>query len=397
MASGLQVMMVSPYPLEAGKVVGGIEAVVSALAPELAAQDQIARVTVLCFHQGEAPSRTERVSEKLQICYVRGQRRLRLLTRSFLDVLYARRLARQIGVDVVHGHGLGRRGDVAIQISPASVITVHGLVHREAELAGASLKSRVRSRLAAATMRRVLRQARVVISISDYDARSLEGLVRGRRVSIPNPIAREFFAEAPATNGAHILFAGVLTRRKNVEGLLSALALARARVPGARLLILGPAPDPEYAREIRALVGRLRLEDAVEFAGHVENERLVRELRACGAVALFSHEETSPTILAQAMAVGKPVVASRVGGIPEMVADGESGFLVEPGDTHGLAERLVELIESPELRLRMGAYAQAIARQRYEPAAVARRTVEAYRLALSPAHALGNMAQRSNP
>jgi glycosyltransferase involved in cell wall biosynthesis len=394
MPPGIQLLMIGPYPHEAGKVVGGIEAVVSALAPALAAQEQIARVTVLSFHHGETATRTERVSDKLDVRFLPGQRRLRLLSRSFMDVLQARRVIAELGVNVVHGHGIGRSGDTAIQLLPASVITVHGLVHREAQLAEGSLKARVRSRFVASAVRRVLRDARVVISISDYDARALEGLVRGRRVSIANPIAAPFFADAPPSDASHVLFAGVLGRRKNMEGLLNGFALVRRRVPGARLLVLGPAPDRQYAGEIRALVRRLGLDDAVEFAGHVENERLVRELHACGMVVLFSHEETAPTILAQAMAAGKPVVASRVGGIPEMVADGQSGFLVNPGDERALAERLVELIESPELRRRFGENGRVLARQRYEAAAVARQTVEAYQLALSPVHTLGALAQR---
>lgn len=391
----LNILMIGPYPFEPGKIVGGIEAVTSALVPALAAHEQVAKVTVLCHHQGETATRRERVSEKLEILYVRGQQRMRLVTRSILDVWQARRLVAELRPDVVHGHGLGRRGDLAVQLSAAPVITVHGLPQREARLnVGHSLKRRLRAQVADATYERVLRRARVVVSISEYDARTLQQLVRGQRVSIPNPIAAEFFAPAPPRDGDHILFAGVMSRRKNLEGLLNGFALVRKAVAGARLVVVGPTPDPVYAAEVRARVGQLGLGEAVEFVGHVENERLIAELRGCGAVALFSHEETAPTIIAQALALGKPVVASRVGGVPEMVVDGETGFLVAPGDEQALAERLATLIQLPKLRREMGERGREAARQRYESSAVASRTIEAYRLALSPVY-VAQQAQRS--
>ena len=95
---------------------------------------------------------------------------------------------------------------------------------------------------------------------------------------------------------------------------------------------------------------------------------------------MFSREETAPTILSQAMAAGKPAVASNVGGIPEMIRANESGFLVESEDEKALAEGMVMLLKDQDGALRMGALAHEIAVQRSEPNTVARRTVEAYRM-----------------
>jgi glycosyltransferase involved in cell wall biosynthesis len=127
-----------------------------------------------------------------------------------------------------------------------------------------------------------------------------------------------------------------------------------------------------------------RLEGAVSFAGHLEVASLLNEIRRSQTVVLFSNQENTPAILAQAMAAGRPIVASRVGGIPEMITDGENGYLVDAGDEAALAERLAALLNAPELCEKMGAASREIARQRYDPAAVARQTVEAYRQALQP-------------
>ncbi|MFB8001206.1 glycosyltransferase family 4 protein [Nocardia sp. NPDC056000] len=378
---GLNVVMIATYPFEPGKIVGGIESVTSTLVPALAARDEIDRLTVLRFHTGEVPVHTRQEGPKVEIRYLRGQSRLGVATGSYLDVRQARRIIAELNPDVVHAQEIGLRGDIATQISLNTIVTVHGLVHLETKLqARASIKERVRYHLVAAMVRRVLRRAKVVISISDYDAKALAGMVRGEHISIPNPTAPEFFALAPsATTEPRLLFAGVLSPRKNPEGLLTAFSLAVQRVPKARLTVVGPQPDAEYARAIRAHATALGLDDNLEFTGMVDNDRLREEISAARAVVLFSQEETSPTILAQAMAAGKPVLSSRVGGIGEMVTDGENGYLVAPDDVTALAARMVELLENQELALDLGRRGHEMALEKFEPDAVARRTVETYR------------------
>lgn len=384
----LNILMIGPYPLDENRVVGGVEAVTSILAPALSAQADIQRITVLAFRDDIARPHTNIVSDKLQIWYLHRQRQFRTATRTLFEARAARRAAATVSATIVHGQGIGSRGDVALQTRLPAVVTVHGLVHTEARLQQhAPLKTRLHTRLVDARVKRVLRQARAVISISAYDAQALGSMVRGQFVSIPNPIAQSFFEQStPDSIGNNLLFAGVMTPRKNVDGLLRAFALARQQAPDAQLTIVGPTPDHAYAQKVRQQAATLNLEDAVTFIGHVEHEQLIQEMRRCRGIVLFSREETAPTTLAQAMALGKPIVATRVGGIPEMVIDGENGFLVESEDEHACAHRMAALLASPERCQAMGMQGHTIARQRYEPDAVARQTVAAYRAALCNTH-----------
>ena len=91
----------------------------------------------------------------------------------------------------------------------------------------------------------------------------------------------------------------------------------------------------------------LGLSDSVDIIGLVDNDRLRREIAAARAVVLFSREETAPTIIAQAMAAGKPVVATRVGGVAEMVSDGETGFVVDSGDVAGAGRPAADAARRP--------------------------------------------------
>ena len=381
---GLKVLMIGAYPLEPGMVHGGIESATSVLVPALAARDDIDNVAVLCFHHGEASTDYRRAGPKVEVHYVRGQDRLCLITGWFLDVRKARKLVAALKPDIVHGQAFDR-GDIAVKCSPNSVVTVHGLIHVEIRMsARTKFRDKLRVKLLEAVVRRVLRRAKVVISISKYDTQELGRLIKGTPVSIANPTGLEFFALAPSRpSEPRLLFAGVLTPRKNVVGLLNAFAQVRQAVPEARLIMAGPHPDPGYAQTVQERVTSLALGDGVDIVGPLDNDRLRHEIATARALVLFSRQETAPTIIAQAMAAGKPVVATRVGGVAEMVNDGESGFVVESEDETALAERMLTLLNDQDLCLRMGARGHELALCRFNPDAVARQTVEAYRIALN--------------
>lgn len=382
---GLKVLMIGTYPLEAGVVRGGVEAATSALVPALAQRDDIDSVTVLRFHHGEAPTAHRRETPKIDIRYVRGQYRCRMLTGAFLDRRKARRLIAELKPDVVHGQEIGLNSDIAARCSPNCVVTVHGITYVETHLYHRpSLGTTLRAKMIRNVARRVLHRAKVVISISKYDAEVLAGLTRHARVSIANPTAAEFFALGPpAPTEPRLLFAGGLIPLKNPLGLVNAFAKVHSRFPDARLALIGPQPDPDYARGVRDRVTALGLTDRVDIVDQVDNERMGREIAAARAVVLFSRQENAPTIIAQAMAAGKPVVASRVGGVPEMVADGETGFLVESGDEDMLADRLARVLDDQRLCLRMGRLGHEVALARFAPEAIAELTVRAYQKALS--------------
>lgn len=387
--NGLNVLILGPYPDDPDKIVGGVMAVNWALANTLARHHQINKVTIVVFNRGRHDQALIRLGDKLEVRhlavpFLSGD----VIIRSWQCVAAVRRILTEVQPDVVHGQGIDRQGEVATQLGLPSVVTVHGLVHIEARLAAKSLSDKIKVLLFDAMVRRSLRKANVTISISDYDARSLEGLVGGERISIPNPIAPEFFMPAPDLPAvSRVLFAGVMRPRKNVLGLVNAFAELRRGMPAARLVIAGPMPEPTYTQQVRDRVQELALGDAVEFLGHVSNEQLLTAVRETSALALFSYEETSPTIIAQALAVGRPVVASRIGGIPEMVVEGETGYMVAPGDEHALAARLADVLCSPNHAREMGQRGRALAFQRYEPSAVAEQTVRAYRIAIASAAA----------
>jgi len=121
---------------------------------------------------------------------------------------------------------------------------------------------------------------------------------------------------------------------------------------------------------------------SVQFVGSISQDRLYEEMSRCSILCLPSLAESAPMVIAQAMAAGKPVVATRVGGVPDMVEDGVTGLLCDPGNSEQLADGLVALLKDPELRRRMGQQAHQLAEKRYRANRVAQATLEAYRSVL---------------
>lgn len=142
---------------------------------------------------------------------------------------------------------------------------------------------------------------------------------------------------------------GRLTEQKGHTYLLDAFAAVVRELPSARLLVVG---DGELHLALERQAARLRLDDSVTFTGHRAD--VPRIMMALDVLVVPSLWEGFGLVLLEAMAAGKPIVASCVSAIPEIVADGETGLLVPPGDPRSLAQALLQMLRAPELGRRMG-------------------------------------------
>lgn len=182
-------------------------------------------------------------------------------------------------------------------------------------------------------------------------------------------ILPERYGTAPrAAYGQRVLFIGRLDAVKGVPVLLEAFAALRATVPDARLTLVGDGPDRAGLEAQAAGLG-----DAVRFTGYLTQQAVAAELDAHDVLVLPSFAEGVPMVLMEAMASRLPVVATRVGGVAELVEDGVSGFLVPPGDAASLAARLGDLLADPELCRRMGTAGRTAVTARHDVRAEAAR------------------------
>lgn len=155
----------------------------------------------------------------------------------------------------------------------------------------------------------------------------------------------------PGSSGKRILFVGRLAAVKGVSVLLEAFARVAARHGEARLTLVGDGPD---RRRLEAEAARLGIAAQVVFAGYRSQQEVAESLSAADVFVLPSFAEGVPVVLMEAMAARLPVVATRVGGVSELVEDGVSGVTVPPGDADSLAAALERMLDDPSGARAMG-------------------------------------------
>jgi glycosyltransferase involved in cell wall biosynthesis len=208
-----------------------------------------------------------------------------------------------------------------------------------------------------------LRPAKRLVVPSRYLAEIAAGwgLDPGRLEVLMNPAPPPADVEPEQLEAGTFVFAGRLTEQKALPIALEALR----DLPAARLAIVGDGP------ELASLTGRVRelgLTERVTFTGSLPREAVLRYLAGARAAVLPSAWENLPHAAVEALSVGTPVVATAVGGVPEVVHDGENGLLVAPGDVPAFTEAMRSVLEDDALRARLAAAAQpSVARLGREP------------------------------
>jgi len=231
--------------------------------------------------------------------------------------------------------------------------------------------------------RYILRHAAYLIAISRYVTNYYAGRLRPdiEVHHIANAIDPRYFQpNGVITANGRVLFAGRVMPRKRIEDLVHAFARIAHQAPESELRIAGEMEsDPGCAESLRRTIAAVGLEERVRLLGELNENEVLTEFRNCNVVVLPSAQETAPMVLAQAQAAGKPVIATPVGGVRDMIQDGETGFLTPLGDRDALARRLLEVLLNPSVAHRVGSAGQRFAEANYRAESVARRTVEVYR------------------
>jgi len=164
--------------------------------------------------------------------------------------------------------------------------------------------------------------------------------------------------------GPVILCVRHICAKNGIEYLISAARIVVDHWPEARFVFCG-REDPSYRHELQKQVAVLELESHVSFTGFIPHRELVNYFRNCDLTVIPSVIEAAGNVILEAMACAKPVIGSNVGGIPDYISDGETGFLVEPMNPRALADRILQLLNDPVLTMRMGAAGRKRVEEQY--------------------------------
>lgn len=373
----MRIAMLGQYPLCEERITGGVEAVLVPLLRALSRFDDLALHIVTCQPRVEDGLRATQVGWPI---HVLKRRRFGRAVFHIRDVSGIQRVLQHISPDIVHAHGLGIYAAAACQSPYAHIVTLHGITPREAAFVRGAA-ARLRAFLDSVYARYCLAQVKNLISINPYVEQELTclGGFRGTIYRIENPVDDVFFTVSGDGDGATILYAGRVIPRKNLLDLLQALVLVRKEVAQAQLRVAGEAEsDLAYVELCHQFIRQNHLDNAVTFLGSLTTQQMAKEYEGCAVLVLPSKQETAPVAVAEAMAAGRPVVATRVCGMPFMVEDGVSGLLVNEGDINGLADALVRVLSNKQLRQKMGQRGRELAWSRFRADVVAQQTRQVY-------------------
>jgi glycosyltransferase involved in cell wall biosynthesis len=293
---------------------------------------------------------------------------------------------RTLAPDVIHAHdvyGLMVRG-----LPQPRVFTVHGFIYRDTQLQPTRL-ARVRALVWRWIETAGWADQPHVISISPYVRERISAVCRGAVHDIDNPVSERCFDIPRRPEPGRVFSAAWISPRKNTLGLLRGFARLARRNPRATLRLAGTASDAAYLSAVRDFLAANNLTDRVQLLGQLSSTAVAEELSRAAVFALASLEENAPMGIEEAMAAAVPVVASNRCGMPYMVRDGQSGYLVNPLDPDDIASQIGRILDDGKLAHSMGDLGRLIALDRFHPAVVARRTREVYTRACETAATVG--------
>jgi len=286
-----------------------------------------------------------------------------------------RRQLRAIRPDIVHGQGTERDCAIsAVSSGFPNVLTVHGNMRLIARV------NRVRpfsyGWIAARLEGFTLPRTDGVVCITRYTQAAVAGLVR-RTWVVPNAVDEVFFGGpvAPALTMPPVgLCVGVISVRKNQNAFIRALDPLAAKRK-FKIIFLGQLDNSAYSREFLELV---RTRPWCEHAGFADRAALRNYFQSASLTALPTLEDNCPMVVLESMAAGVPVLASCVGGVPELIEPEKTGLFCDPQRPETFATGVARLLDDRDLAGRLVAAAKLEALHRFHPQVIARRHLEIY-------------------
>ena len=200
-------------------------------------------------------------------------------------------------------------------------------------------------------VRKVVDKSDVIIALSEYWKEYFKNEFPTKRVEIIKNVISAPVVHKQQTGYFTLLFLGLLGKNKGIYDLLECIRDHKEEFQGNLKLYIGGNGEIEHVKQ---LIKEYGIADIVIFEGWVSGDKKIELLNKSDAYILPSYKEGLPISILEAMSYGMPIISTPVGGIPEIVSNGENGYLVEPGNKEDIYKAIMSLLNDADLRNRMG-------------------------------------------
>lgn len=200
-------------------------------------------------------------------------------------------------------------------------------------------------------VRKVVNKSDVIIALSEYWKEYFKNEFPTKRVEIIKNVISAPRVHKQQTGYFTLLFLGLLGKNKGIYDLLECIRDHKVEFQGKLKLYIGGNGEIEHVKQ---LIKEYGIADITRFEGWVSGDKKIELLNKSDTYILPSYKEGLPISILEAMSYGMPIISTPVGGIPEIVSNGENGYLVEPGNKEDIYKAIISLLNDSDLRNRMG-------------------------------------------
>jgi glycosyltransferase involved in cell wall biosynthesis len=271
-----------------------------------------------------------------------------------INIIYILNYIKIFKPHVIHfqgTHPIFCLASIICQQKIVTIVTIHGYLRKESEILPRGF---FHDKVSVLFEKKVIENNNFVIVVSPFIKQIIdEENIRKNKIElqyIPNgidPTISDLVLESVALS-KYVIFLGNLNQIKGVEYLIKAMELINLNKIDIILNIVGTGPDEQ---RLKKMVNDLGLDERVKFLGPKYGVQKYQLLLMSQIVVIPSIWESFPIVMLEALALGKPIIASNVGGIPYIIEDGKNGYLVDVGDFEGIANRIVLLMNDEQSRM----------------------------------------------
>jgi glycosyltransferase involved in cell wall biosynthesis len=371
------IMMVPSFPRQRDQIKGGVHSAILNLL--LGFEKQDISVRLISLDPSLAKTEMIRWSDNIDVYYEKMPRMpVKMLSYLFYGSSILKKHIEEFDPVIIHYQigGTFLLTRLFTQKRIPYLLTIHGISLQEAKVAS-SLKTKI-TLYWNGNLTRII-HPEYIINISNYSKNLVPFSRNTAHPVIYNAISRVFFnipLKTAMTN--RLLYVGVINERKNLQVLLKAMLKLREKGFKYTLTVVGGADSSsEYLQQVNEYAAG-SLKGQVELAGWRSQAEIPAFLENTDIVVLPSKQETLPMSVAEAMAAGKMVIASNVGGLPEMIESDKNGFLFDPSNEEELVALLEKLYSNNETLHRIGKGARQSAEEKFDNSRIATQTISYY-------------------